>query len=205
MAVGELAGGSLEEAERLLALATRQSASVPADRRGRFQVVLTVSRLRLARRRGDLPAVVEESDRLLAAVEAPDATQFKLGEDLRALALIFLGVAEVWAFRFKDASEHLELGVALAHRIERPFLELMGLAHVAQLAVFRSYHARSAAEQAGDRAGATARLERDAGHRRRLRGARRRDGLPGTAGGGRAVAWARRAHTSTGGRTSRRE
>jgi LuxR family maltose regulon positive regulatory protein len=69
-AAGELTRGSLEEAERLLALAARRSGSVPADRRGRFQVMLTVQRLSLARQRGDLSAVAEEADRLLAAVGA---------------------------------------------------------------------------------------------------------------------------------------
>ena len=135
----ELTGGSLEEAERQLALAAGRSASVPADRLGRFEVMLTVLRLCLARQRGDLPAMAEAADRLLAAVEAPDKLRLRLGEDLRALTLITLGMAEVWAFRFKDANQHLEQGVALAHRIGRPYLELTGLAHGAELAAFRSY------------------------------------------------------------------
>jgi LuxR family maltose regulon positive regulatory protein len=139
MAAGELTRGSLEEAERQLALAARQSGSVPAGRRGRFRVMLTVRRLSLARQRGDLPAVAEEADRLLAAVEAPDAVQFGLGEDLRALALISLGRAEVFAARQEDANRHLEQGVALARRIGRPYLELLGLAHGAVVAAGRSW------------------------------------------------------------------
>jgi LuxR family transcriptional regulator, maltose regulon positive regulatory protein len=136
---GELTRGSLEEAERQLALAAGRSASVPADRLGRFEVMLTVLRLGLARQRGDLPTMAEAAARLLAAVEAPDKLRLRLGEDLRALTLITLGVAEVWGFRFKDASQHLEQGVALAHRIRRPYLELTGLAYGAELAAFRSY------------------------------------------------------------------
>ena len=97
LAAGELTRGSLKEAQRQLALASRQSGSVAADRRGRFQVMLTVLRLSLARQRGDLPAVAEEANRLLAAVEAPDAAPLGLGEDLRARALISLGIAEAWA------------------------------------------------------------------------------------------------------------
>ena len=139
MAAAELARGSLEEAERQLALAIQRSASVPADRRGRLEVVLTVLRLYLARQRGDLPAVAEAADRLLAAVDMPDEAQLSLGEDLRALTLISLGIAEVWAFRFKDASQHLEQGVALARRIRRPYLEFTALAHGAELAALRSY------------------------------------------------------------------
>ena len=139
MAAAELARGSLEEAERQLALAIQWSASVPAVRRGRLEVMLTVLRLYLARQRGDLPAVSEAADWLLAAVDTPDEPQLSLGEDLRALALISLGIAEVWAFRFRDANQHLEQGVALARRIRRPYLELTALAHGAELAALRSY------------------------------------------------------------------
>ena len=134
MAADELTQGSLGEAERLLALAAERSASVPADRRGRLEVMLAVVRLRLARQRGDPPAVAEAAGRLLAAVETPGEPQLSLGEDLRALTLISLGIVEVWAFRFKDANQHLEQGVALARRIGRPYLELSGLAHGSQLA-----------------------------------------------------------------------
>ena len=101
--------------------------------------MLTVLRLYLARQRGDLPAVAEAADRLLAAVDTPEEPQLSLGEDLRALTLISLGIAEVWALRLKDANQHLEQGVALARRIRRPYLELIGLAHGAELAALRSY------------------------------------------------------------------
>jgi LuxR family maltose regulon positive regulatory protein len=137
-AAAELARGSLEEAERQLALAVQRAASVPADRRGRFEVMLTVLQLHLARQRGDVPAVAEAAGRLLAAVEASEEPQLGLGEDLRALALISLGIAEVWALRFKDADQHLEQGVTLAHRIGRPYLEVTGLAHGSELAALRS-------------------------------------------------------------------
>jgi LuxR family maltose regulon positive regulatory protein len=101
--------------------------------------MLTVLRLYLARQRGDLPAVSEAADRLLAALDTPGEPQLSLGEDLRALTLISLGIAEVWAFRFKDANQHLEQGVALARWIRRPYLELTALAHGAELAALRSY------------------------------------------------------------------
>jgi hypothetical protein len=76
---------------------------------------------------------------LFAAVETPGEPQLGLGEDLRALTLISLGMAEVWALSFKDADQHLEQGVALAHRIGRPYLEFTGLAHSSELAALRSY------------------------------------------------------------------
>ena len=132
----QLARGSLEEAERCLALATRTLESVPADRRGRAQAVLAVVRMRLARQRGDLETVAGEAQRLLApAVTAEPG----LGGDLRALALIDLGIAEAWTARFEEADRHLGDGIALARRIRRPYLEVTGLAHLAQLESWRSF------------------------------------------------------------------
>ena len=140
----QLARGSLEEAERRLALATRTLESVPADRRGRAQVVLAVVRMRLARQRGDLTTVAGEAQRLLAsAVTADparyDTAQAALGGDLRALALIDLGIAEAWTARFDEANRHLDDGIALARQIGRPYLEVTGLAHLAQLESWRSF------------------------------------------------------------------
>jgi LuxR family maltose regulon positive regulatory protein len=139
MGFDELNGGSLEGAERYLALAIRTAASVPADRLGSIQLRVAVLRLLLARQRSDLPAVVEEAQQLLAPAEASDTLLPKLGADGRALALINLGIAELWTVRLDEAERHLEQGVALAHRIERPFLELTGLAHAANVANMRSY------------------------------------------------------------------
>jgi LuxR family transcriptional regulator, maltose regulon positive regulatory protein len=133
-AFDELEHGSLEEAERRHALATRMSESVPGDRRDHFHLTLTVLRLSLARQRGDLPAAVEEARLLLASVEAWDAVQDELRDDLGALALISLGIAETWSVRYGDADRHLEQGVALARRAGRPYLEILGLAHWAVVA-----------------------------------------------------------------------
>jgi LuxR family transcriptional regulator, maltose regulon positive regulatory protein len=126
---GELARGSLEEAGRDLALATSALASVPADRRGRVEVLLSVLRFFLARGRMDFPFVAGEAQRLLALMKTADAARLGLGEDLRAAALICLGSAEIWALRFEDAERHLEQGVGLARRIGRPYLEFTGLTH----------------------------------------------------------------------------
>ena len=57
---------------------------------------------------------------------------------LRALALLEFGVAELWTGRFEAAEQHLEQALAMAQRIERPFLELGAVAHLAQIAIFES-------------------------------------------------------------------
>jgi LuxR family transcriptional regulator, maltose regulon positive regulatory protein len=61
-----------------------------------------------------------------------------LGQEQRALALVSLGIAELWSLRVREAEAHLEQGVALAHRIGRPLLEANGLAHWAVITSFRS-------------------------------------------------------------------
>jgi LuxR family transcriptional regulator, maltose regulon positive regulatory protein len=144
-AADELAQGSLEEANQYLTLAALGSVSVPAGRRGRVQTLLGVVGLLLARQRGNLQVVAEEARRLQAAAETPDSARPGLGEDLRALALISLGIAEYGTARFEEAEPHLEQGVALARRIGRPYLEFLGLAHQAALHVGWSF-----ARAAGD-------------------------------------------------------
>ena len=138
MAVDELARGSLDEAERYLALATRGLESIPSDRRGRSQVVLAVVRMRLARQRGDVPAVAEQAQRLLVPAGATGLAELGVGGDLRMLALIDLGIAELWTARFEEADRHLEDGISLARQLGRPYLEVTGLAYWAQLVSWRS-------------------------------------------------------------------
>jgi LuxR family maltose regulon positive regulatory protein len=134
-AAAELIRGSLEEGAWYLAVAAAGEASVPAGRRDHFRVLLAVLRLYLARQRGDLQAVAEEVEQLQSA----DAlAQPGLGEELRALALISLGIAELWCSRLQEAEAHLEQGVALARRIGRPLLEINGLAHWGVVASFQS-------------------------------------------------------------------
>jgi ATP/maltotriose-dependent transcriptional regulator MalT len=77
--------------------------------------------------------------RLLAPAEAPDAAQIALDDELRALALINLGMAELTSHRVEEAERHIERGIALAHRIERPYIEILGLAYWATLARRRSF------------------------------------------------------------------
>ena len=137
-AADQLDQGSLETAERFVEVAAQGLASVRAGRRRQVQVLLGVVRLLLARQRGNLPAVIEEAQRLQAVAEAPDAARPGLTDDLRALALISLGVTEAWAARFDEAERHLEQGVEMARRIARPYLEFTGRAHQAAIEIIQS-------------------------------------------------------------------
>ncbi|HTU07628.1 MAG TPA: hypothetical protein VMG13_18895, partial [Trebonia sp.] len=133
----ELAGGSLEAAERYLGLAER--APAPPGRQGQAQLLLGIVRLLAARQRGNPQAAAEEARRLQTAAEAPEAAQPDLSEDLRALALISLGSTELWTTRLEEAHKHLEQGVALARRVGRPFLEFTGLADLAVAEIARPF------------------------------------------------------------------
>ena len=196
----ELARGSLEDAERFLGLAARGSASVPAGRRAQWQVLLGVVRLLLARQRGNLEAVAEEARRLQAVAEAPEAALHGLGEELRALALINLGIAEAWAGRLRPGA----VAPGAGHRARAPDrTTLSGVHRPGTPGRGRGLPVACAgrgARQAGGRTGRTARLDRRPGRRRRLRGTRIWTGLAGAHQGGRRLGPARRAHWQTGSR-----
>jgi LuxR family maltose regulon positive regulatory protein len=137
-AADELAAGSFTEAEQFLERAERGTASVPPDRRGQLDVLLGIVRLLLARQRMNLPAASAAARRLRVVADAPDMASLGLGEELRALALINLGITEYWGGRLAEAEPHLAQGVDLARRIGRPYLEFLGLAHRTSIASVRS-------------------------------------------------------------------
>jgi LuxR family maltose regulon positive regulatory protein len=130
--------GSLQDAERYLRLAARTAASVPDDRRGRFEIALAIGRLELARARNDVVTAAEQVQRLLAATQDPDAGEYIHGEELRALALTHLGIAELSTGQLQDAEQNLELALVTARRIGIPALELEALAYRAHLSSCRS-------------------------------------------------------------------
>ena len=111
-AAAELMRGSPEEGTRCLALAAAGAASVPADRRGRFHVMLAVLRLYLARQRGDFLAVTEEAEQLQSA-DWLDMAQLGFGDELRALWLIGLGIAELWSLRTRTRKHTLSRALPL--------------------------------------------------------------------------------------------
>jgi LuxR family maltose regulon positive regulatory protein len=139
-AADELALGSLEAAERCLALAARQAALVPDDLRGLFQVLLGSTRILIARWRGDLPAVTNEARRLQALAEGPQAAELGLGEDLlSAVAAQGLGITEAWAGRSQEARRDLERSLTLARQARQPNHEYGSLVHLAVAEMDQSF------------------------------------------------------------------
>lgn len=142
LAYREVTLRSLDSAEAYVATAEHRASEVPSDRRSRFGVALAIARLTLARRRGDVEAVLAEVRPLLEPVETKGTRVMQLSDDAKAVALMNLGAAELWAFRLDDAESHLEQALSLSRRIARPYLEVGSLSHLA-LAVGQ----RSMAEQ----------------------------------------------------------
>jgi LuxR family maltose regulon positive regulatory protein len=132
MAADELLQGSLETAERYLALAEREPARVPDSRRAQLQILLGSTRLWIAQGLGDLPAATREARRLQALAQAPEAAELGLSvEMVSAAALQALGRTEVWASRFEEAQRDLERSAELARQIGLPYYEYPALAHLA--------------------------------------------------------------------------
>jgi LuxR family maltose regulon positive regulatory protein len=125
-----LARSRWSEADALLATAEETLARLPRERRRRAETALATVELLRARRLGDVEGVVERAGPMLESEDDGG------GDELRALALMNLGIAEGWAFRLAESEEHLEQGLALGRATGRPFVEmgcLGGLGVVAHL------------------------------------------------------------------------
>jgi LuxR family maltose regulon positive regulatory protein len=125
-AFDRLATSRWSDADALLATAERTLGDLPPERRRRAETALATVQLFRARRLGDLDQVVDGAAAMLHADDAEPA----------ALGLMNLGVAETWTLRLDDAEAHLQLGLELARKAGRPFVEvgcLGGLGVVANL------------------------------------------------------------------------
>jgi LuxR family maltose regulon positive regulatory protein len=129
-AADQIAQGALQEADDYLALAESKASQTSPQRRFRFNVALAVTRLSLARRRGDFTDVMQQVEVLARPPEIRSAAEVALGSELRALALMNLGIVEVWSLQADQAEAHLQEGAAMARRIGRPYLEVGCLAHL---------------------------------------------------------------------------
>jgi LuxR family transcriptional regulator, maltose regulon positive regulatory protein len=128
-AASELNHGRMEEAAAQLELAESHVQSAPPARRRRLAVAIASLRLALARRRGRFSEVIEQVNLLDASVSDESSHQIGMSSELRAVALLNLGIVETWSRRFDDAERHLSEGAALARTIGRPYLEVACRAH----------------------------------------------------------------------------
>jgi LuxR family transcriptional regulator, maltose regulon positive regulatory protein len=126
----DLAQGRLDEAAAYVAVAEAYAEAAPPDRRRRLRVAIAALKLSLARRRGHLASVVEQARFLAFPVTGQSDEDIALGSDLRAVALMNLGIVEAWSLALPDAERHLREGADLAREIGRPYLEVACLAQL---------------------------------------------------------------------------
>ena len=123
-AATELAHGRLEDASAQLALAEAHVESASPARRRRLGVAIASQRLALARRSGQFADVVEQVRVLDASTSDRSGEMTRMDTELRAVALMNLGIVETWSGRFADAQRHVTEGATLAHEIGRPYIEV---------------------------------------------------------------------------------
>jgi LuxR family maltose regulon positive regulatory protein len=130
-ATSDLARGRLNEAAAHLTVAETLITATPVARRHRLEVATAALRLSLARKRGHLAGVVDQVEFLASPVTGQSDEDIALDSDLRAVALMNLGIVEAWSLGNQDSQRHLRAGADLARRIGRPYLEVSCLAELA--------------------------------------------------------------------------
>lgn len=138
LASDELGAGSLDRAAAAITVAERGAGSVPAERRRHAALMLALVRLRLARQRGDARSV-EKQVRLLQPLQDSAWSEVTLWDEVRALGLHDLGITALWSKRFGDDDRHLREGLQIARRIDRPWLQVSCLGHLAMAGNADSY------------------------------------------------------------------
>jgi len=123
--------GRLDEAAAYLGVATVYAGMAPPGRQGRLRMAIAALKLSLGRRRGDLADVTEQARFLTGPLTGGSSDDIAMDGDLRAVALMNLGIVEAWSLGSPDAERHLAEGAALARLLGRHYLEVACLAQVA--------------------------------------------------------------------------
>src|SRR5579859_2901799 len=133
-AMQDVVHGRLDEAAARVELAERYVSTTLPARQYRLKVAIASLKLELATRRGHFADVIDQVhlDQPLSTtpMNARSNQDVALGSDLRAFALMVLGIAESWTLRLADAERHLLEGASLASEIGRAYLEATCLARV---------------------------------------------------------------------------
>ncbi|HEY3611338.1 MAG TPA: LuxR C-terminal-related transcriptional regulator [Pseudonocardiaceae bacterium] len=146
-AIADLDRMRLAEAAAHLEIARSHAATTPPDHR--LRTAITSVDLLLARLRGHFDGVFEQVGALPSPATGRSTADVALRSDLRAVALLNLGVTEAWSLRLADSERHLMAGAALARDIGRPYLEVACLAHLGFAATVHSFAlARQRCEEA---------------------------------------------------------
>jgi LuxR family transcriptional regulator, maltose regulon positive regulatory protein len=137
-AIADLDQLRLDQADAHLEVARSYAATAPPDRQHRLRMAIASLDLLSARLRGHFDGVFEQVGAFPSPVVGQSNADVALGSDLRAVALLNLGVTEAWSLRLADSERHLQEGAALARGIGRPYLEVACLAHLGFASAIRS-------------------------------------------------------------------
>jgi LuxR family transcriptional regulator, maltose regulon positive regulatory protein len=120
----------LDQTDAHLRQVRAYAATTSPARRHRLQLAIASVDLLSARLRGHFDSIFEQAGALLRPGDGETSADAVLSSDLKAVALLNLGVTEAWSLRLADSERHLEEGAVLAARIGRPYLEVACLAHL---------------------------------------------------------------------------
>ena len=129
-AIADLDQLRLDQAEAHLDVARAYAATTPPDRQYRLRMAIASLDLLSARLRGHFDGVFEQVGALLPPPAGQSNADVALGSDVRAVALLNLGVTQAWSLRLADSERYLRKGAVLARNIGRPYLEVACLAHL---------------------------------------------------------------------------
>jgi LuxR family maltose regulon positive regulatory protein len=139
----------LDQTDAHLREVRAHAATTPPARRRRLQLAIASVDLLSARLRGHFGSIFEQAGALLCPDDGQTSADAALSSDLKAIALLNLGVTEAWSLRLADSERHLKEGAALACHIGRPYLEVACLAHLGFASTGRSFAlARQRCEEA---------------------------------------------------------
>jgi LuxR family maltose regulon positive regulatory protein len=133
--------GDADEAARLLGQADAVRDRVPEDSVARFDVAFSALQLYVARLRGDLEGALETGRELAREGSLEPGV---VDTDLRALALVNLGIAELWTGELEAAGHHLERASSAAAEAGHDWIALIAVSHLAALASTQNDYPRSA-------------------------------------------------------------
>jgi LuxR family maltose regulon positive regulatory protein len=148
-AIADLGWMRLDQAAAHLDVARLYATTTASDRQSRLQIAIASLDLLMARLRGHFDGVLDLVGALPAITAGRSNAEIALNSDLRAVALLHMGVAKAWSLRLADSEQDLLEGAALARDIGRPYVEVACLAHLGLASVPRSFDlARRYSEEA---------------------------------------------------------
>ncbi len=137
--IADLERMRLDQAAAHLDTVRAYATTTSPSRRSQLHLAIASLDLLLARLRGNFDGVLAQIDALPNPTGGHGDAGIALGNDLRALALMNLGVTEAWSLRLTDSERHLREAAALAHDIGRHYIEVACRAHLGFAAITRSF------------------------------------------------------------------